>query len=179
MKNRISNFFLTGRIQVGKSTVLNNVLNSPAFKKLSIGGFRTKPIFENESICGYALENAAGTKQDFAYLQCKDSSDVEKYWINQEIFNEFGASILEKAIQIADIILIDEVGIMEKAADKFIKKIISCLDSKQIVLGVFQQRASWFSDMLKKRSDTVIFLITEMNREHIEKSIITEIQKSL
>jgi len=167
---KIKNIFITGSIQIGKSTVINTVLKKMG--TIKIAGFKTTPIFENTIRKGFALESFEGQKQIFAHTDLKSSLKFDVYNYDVSVFEKFGTLLLEKALKDSELIVLDEIGIMEKKTNRFKENIIKCLEAPQPVLGAFQKRAEWFSDILNKRGDTKIFLINEKNRVLIHGEIV-------
>lgn len=173
---KIKNIFITGAIHIGKSTILNKVIERlPDFK---IAGFRTLPIFEDKKKKGFRFETLQGRGKIFAHIDLKTETQFDVYQFDPEIFEQIGVASLKKAIEKSDLILMDEIGMMEQRAVKFRQAIIACLNSPKLVLGSFQQRASWFSAILKERKDTAVFPINKINRDSIPELIIELIKKN-
>jgi len=167
---KISNIFVTGSIHVGKSTVINSVINAlPGWK---INGFQTIPIYKGKQRTGFIFKSQDGDQQCFAHTDLNTSDRFDIYHFDLTIFEEFGVRTLEKALQESDLIIMDEIGAMECKAVKFQHVLMQCLDSSIFVLGAFQKRATWFYDALQSRDDTKIFTISETNREAVPQRII-------
>ena len=168
---KIKNIFVTGSIKIGKSSVVNRVLEQLGQVKTS--GFKTVPIFENGIRKGFALESFDGQKKVFAHTDLQSILKFDIYKYDVSVFENFGALLLEEALENGELIIMDEIGVMEKRTEKFKEFVEKCLDAPQPILGAFQKRAVWFSDILDKRQDTKIFLIDEDNRDRIHKEIIS------
>jgi nucleoside-triphosphatase len=166
---RISNIFVTGSIHVGKSTVINSVIKAlPGWR---INGFRTTPIFEEKKRSGFVFESLDGYRECFAHIDLNTRNKYDIYHYDLTIFNDFGVRTLEKALTESDLIIMDEIGAMEREARKFQKALKKCLDSPIFVLGAFQKRARWFQDFVQPREDTKIFMVDESNRSTVSQSI--------
>lgn len=167
---KTKNIFITGSINVGKSTILNEVIDK--LSHLKVGGFRTLPIYENNKRQGFILESLNGITKCFAHVDMKTNAQFDVYKFDYNVFEDLGVLTLESALTESDIIIMDEIGIMEKQATKFRQMIIKCFDAPQFVLGSFQKRATWFSNILKSRDDTKIFNINQNNRNRIPDQIL-------
>ncbi len=167
---KIKNIFVTGSIHSGKTTILNKVLDK--LPNLKISGFRTLPIYENKKKQGFIFESLDGSRKLFAHIDLKTENQFDIYKFDYKVFEEFGVSALKKALSNSDVILMDEIGMMEKQAKSFRQMIIKCLNSPQLGLGACQDRATWFLNILEKRTDTKIFVIHEVNRDLIPDQII-------
>ncbi|MDZ7335687.1 MAG: nucleoside-triphosphatase [candidate division KSB1 bacterium] len=168
---KITNIFVTGAIHCGKTTILNRVI--AFFPELKIGGFRTVPIIEHGVKKGFILESLSGESKTFAHVELNTNNLFDIYRYNISIFEDFGATCLAEALANSDLILMDEIGLMERDAHHFCQMILRCLNSKRIVLGAYQKRASWFAQMLRFRADTHVFEVTIANREQIPGQIIS------
>ena len=172
----ISNYFLTGRMRIGKSTIISHILQSLSDSKRKIEGYRTKPIIDNDKVKGYVFENLGGVRKCFAHVDFKTDFKFDRYGVDISVFNELGAETLEQAVVNADLIVMDEIGMLEKEADQFKQSIMKCLSSEKIVLGAFQQRATWFSKILQ---NAITFQIDEKNRDTIDVKIVQMIKNLL
>ncbi len=170
------NIFLTGPIRIGKSTILQNVLQKINIK--NIGGFKTVPLVENGVRTGFAVRSFSGEERIFAHVDWETPHQFFNYHYDVSVFETFGVSILEKAMQRSDLIVMDEIGQMEAKTDKFQKTVLNCLDSPIPVLGVFQQRATWFREILESRRDVQIFNVGNDNRKKLVEKIVKIVNDS-
>jgi nucleoside-triphosphatase len=167
---KIKNIFITGSIHIGKTTILNKVIER--LPHLKIAGFRTLPIYENGNKKGFIFESLDGMRKIFAHVDLDSENQFDVYKFDYRIFEEVGVLCLENALLNSDLILMDEIGMMERRTEKFKQMIIKCLNSEQLVLGAFQERAAWFLKKMLERNDTKIFIIHEDNRNEIPDQII-------
>lgn len=164
------NIFLTGKINCGKSTIINQFQDN-----------------YSGSICGYKTVRAKTCLDDFFgvyLLDIKDSDnslDLEnkvgdcfenKSLICYEnIFNSLGVSILEN-YQHTSLVIMDEIGVLEKDCERFKKMIIECLDSHTSVLGVIKQKDSIFLNYIRARNDVLVIEVTPLNNQDVLKELI-------
>lgn len=145
-------FFLTGDRQIGKSTLIRQMIEEQRAKKpdLKIGGFYTKP--DGEDIRMFYAGNP-----DKSFIVGK-----RKICGYEEAFNTEGVALLESdSTKKADLIIMDELGWMESSAAEFSKAVLETLDyasKKNIaVFGVLRKDCN--SDLInsiKNRSDVKI-----------------------
>ncbi len=174
---KIKNIFVTGAIHIGKTTILNNVMN--VFPQLKIGGFRTVPIFEKDKKKGFVFESLEGKKKIFAHVDLHSGFLFDIYKFDYTVFEEIGVYSLENALLNSDLILMDEIGLMERQTAKFRQLIVNCLNSSKLVLGAYQERAAWFKNILNERGDTKIIHVSKINRAFIAEQIIGLINQLL
>ncbi|RAO98535.1 hypothetical protein PW5551_09310 [Petrotoga sp. 9PW.55.5.1] len=164
----INNIFLTGRIGVGKTTIIKKILKK---LKPKIGGFtvyKEGEIFNWNAF--YLIESSylidekivlnLSEENRFAYRK----ENYFKWLVNTKAFDEVGVRLLSPS-NFVDIIIMDELGRFELNAYEFQKKVYSLLDSKIPVLGVIKDESNEFLDKIRNRTDVEIFKITEENRE--------------
>ena len=65
----------------------------------------------------------------------------------------------------ADIVIMDEIGALEKDCTLFLDKISEVLDSDANVLGVIKQKDTLFLNEIKLRADVKIIKITGRNNK--------------
>jgi len=161
-----SNLFLTGPVQIGKSTAINRALEilNPA----NIGGFRT--IGTNYTADGksdvviYSANKSPNTGHIVAH---RENGTREAF---PPIFDTYGSEYLKND---ADFILMDELGFLETEAHLFQDAVIEAIEKSTPVLGVIRHgKNTPFLDNLRKREDITILMVTEENRNEIPKKIV-------
>lgn len=165
---RVKNLFLTGTPRVGKTTIIR-VCTKP-FSDLA-GGFYTEEIRENHQRMGFVLKTFDGQEKILAYKGKETPIKVGKYGVDLEVLENVGVAALEKGLQEKKIIVIDEVGKMETFSEKFVLKVIECLNSDKYVIGTFRYKAKLFSEEIKKFPETKILVLTRENYREVKHSV--------
>ena len=155
------NIFLTGQIQVGKSTVLNKVLEmlknriNPRF-----GGFQTYhvPDCRDVFITEYGTDKIADELHKIATWKhnCMEP--------HTDVFNKLGVEILTKA-ETKDIIIMDELGFLEKNSEPFKEKIFQCLNSQTPCIGILRKANIPWHAPIYADPNTKIIEVTLANRQ--------------
>lgn len=182
---KFKNLFLTGNIQVGKSTALDK-LKAQHLTGQKIRGFKTKPFYLSEKtqqdprgiLQGYWLEEQSLDPAS----QCPEKQLVG---INQaspggkccrgitETFEGLGLEVLTKALQEQEGILwMDELGFFEREALQFQAKVFEALESPMPVIGVIKIRRNPFLEAIAARKDVLVLEVNEDNRDSIVEEII-------
>ena len=164
----MENIFLTGPVQIGKTTALNAFLNN--FHG-TIGGFKTFPVVQSNEKIGFSMK--AINLSDSAMTAFISKKNEEGNWMPVlETFDDLGVKILKKALEDkVDLIIMDELGFLEENAHLFQKAVYECLDSEMPVLGVIKKANSGFLNKLRERKDLEIFEVNEENRDEIPNKI--------
>lgn len=169
--------FLTGNINVGKSTLIERALAS--HRDIRLGGFRTVCGSEHDdsgvfivpasadSSCPRTEQNKVGNRKK-----------GEKKRSFPDVFNTVGLELLKDADS-SDIIIMDELGKMETGAGAFTARVLEILDGETQVLGVLKPKQSPFLDAVREHPNTKIIEVTPQNRDealNILKKEITRLQ---
>lgn len=172
----IKNIFLTGDIQVGKSTAILKFLEEYISKSNSIAGFKTKAFYEDGSLKGYYIESQvdpiiSNISENMVGINVNFGKGKSCYGI-PEVFEKKGVEILCESLKIHNsIILMDELGFFEKDALKFKEQVHRILDSPHKVLGVIKQKTNDFLSSVAAREDVKVIRVTLENRDAIANEI--------
>ncbi len=157
--------FLTGEIQVGKSTVINKTLN---LLNLNYGGFRTYFGENRYSANKILYMNAAAEPKAFdekniiARFQEDGApiADVLK-------FNSYGSELIRDAKKNSDLILMDECGSLEFKAIEFQREVIDALNGYKPVFGVVKLSSNGWTDSIRNHPDVKLITVTKENRDYL------------
>lgn len=132
--------FLTGRKQVGKSTLIRKELER--YKKEN--GEESTPSEENLLfICG--------------------SADRSR---SDERFDRMGSRILEESVRNgAELLIMDELGPNEAGALVFQEAVLRALDGEIPILGILQEADSPFLKKVAAHPKVRVIRVTEENRD--------------
>jgi nucleoside-triphosphatase THEP1 len=148
------NILLTGEVNTGKSRLIDAFLSEYTG---SIGGFKTlrrKTVLDDFfgiyllDVCHIdeplAMKNRIGT----CY---RDRSPV----CHNEALEKSGVEAL-CFYSLPSLIVMDEIGVLEKDCTAFTNKIFECFDSSANVLGVIKKKSDSFLDSIISRSDVTV-----------------------
>lgn len=167
----MNNLFLTGKIGIGKSTILKKALEK---LNLSLGGYTTERVFEGY-FRKYIVKSLYDNMEEYTILKV-DSRDNSKEKFTESF--EIGiVSVLDKSLKYRDLLILDELGCVEDNINIFTSKVFELLDSKKIVFGILKEDDCKFLSAIKDRDDVIIITITKKNRDLILEEI-TDILKS-
>lgn len=176
MQDKKRHIFMTGQMRVGKSTVIKKITRKLLYKNLNIDGYYTIAVRDEKQIVGYSICDFDGKQVDFAHIDLKSNLKFDKYYIDPSIFEDVAVAIMERSLKNADILVLDEIGVIEKNSMHFRSKLLECLDSSLKIIGVYQNRAKWFERVLDSRSDCKIIQVDRENRDQIHNEILKEMK---
>ena len=172
--------FLTGDVQVGKSTILRKTLAALGLD--DPGGFRSVsvPDLPDGAMSVYLLaaaepEPAMG---DFNRVGIRKGCGrgIEKF---PQAFETAGVQALENAER-SRLILMDEVGRMESGAARFSARILALLDGSVPILGVVQKIADTpLTNAIRKHPNVRVLTVTKENREELAREVLHLTAKEL
>ncbi|MBQ2753017.1 MAG: nucleotide kinase [Firmicutes bacterium] len=156
----VRHVFLTGKKQVGKSTLLKKVLDR---YNGNIGGFftvRTNEYLKDSysvHIYNYA-EKIIPTAENMLFICGRSKENVA------ERFDLLGCDIVSKCYGY-NLVVMDELGPYEADAALFHKSVLDILNSNASVLGVLQAPAEDFWPDIANNPDVKVVHINENNRD--------------
>ena len=172
--------FLTGDVQVGKSTIINKTL--AALKIERPGGFRSVsvPDLPDGAMSVYLLAAAekAPAMGDFNRVGIRKGCGrgIEKF---SQAFETAGVQALKNAEQ-SRLILMDEVGRMESGAVQFSARMEALLDGSVPILGVVQKIADTpLTNAIRTHPNVRVLTVTKENREQMAQEVLRLISKEL
>ena len=165
--------FLTGPVQIGKSTLIAAALD--AIEPERLGGFRTvsaKP--EADGSRPVYLHPAAA--QDL-FCNAHNRVGIRRPALGitsfPDAFETAGLAALADA-EDCDLILMDEIGRMERHADAYSARIRTLLDGVVPILGVVQKNAA----VVRSHPNVCLLEVSAENRNNLLPEILTALHTS-
>lgn len=167
----MQHLFLTGEIQVGKSTILRALLarcNQPA------GGFQTffGPVQPDGGADVYmigAMEPRENLRPD--QVVAHRFGGRGGFEADPEAFDRLGTALLRDAAAYP-VILMDELGFMESRALRFQKAVLDCLDGAVPVLGVVKPRETPFLRRVHNHPKVHLLWTSAENRNAVRQAAL-------
>ena len=159
--------FLTGDIQVGKSTIISCVT---AELGVPVSGFRTVAVSAEGGESDIYLIPAAGTRDDCtpaSLLAHRTPGRMPE--VHPEVFGSCGVPLL--ADSTGPLIVMDELGWMESSSSAFQAAVLSVLDGATPVLGVVRDRHTPFLDAVRAHPAVEVLVVTRENRREMREVV--------
>ena len=155
--------FLTGELQIGKSTALQRFLKET---NVCADGFITEFDSQGENRSLYLKRFDTETARTPQRLVAKmTSAGTEIY---TDVFDTFGTGCLAAAGK-RRLIIMDELGKFEESCLLFTDAVTSRLNGSIPIAGVVKKRESPFLDMVREHPKVEVIIVTEENRNGIPK----------
>lgn len=181
MKGNSKNFLITGPPRSGKSTVIKKALSALDSKGLKAGGIYCPEIRENGKRVGFKIVDImTGNSKILAHVEQPEGPKVSKYRVNVPNVDSMSKNAISRALDEAEIIVIDEIAPMEVHSEEFRRQVKKVLDSQNPVIAAIHRRSSsGFIGRVKKRPDSKIIKVTEENREGLPSKLESLVQNAL
>ena len=153
---------LTGRPGVGKTTIIKHIVQVLGDR---MGGFYTEEIFGPGGRKGFRVIALNGQKATLAHVDIRSRSKVGRYGVNVADFERVGVAALRRAIESAEIVVVDEIGKMELFSPQFKSAVIKALDCGKPLLATAMISAEPWVDALKRMPGVTTIEVTKQNRE--------------
>lgn len=161
----IKKVFLTGDVQVGKSTAIRRFLEENG---IAVRGFRTCLNRQNYHLNMEIL----GAENSEVFEVAAREAEGQRPVPDLEAFDRGGRLLRQLDLSGASMVLMDELGYMERNALEFRGAVSELLEGELPVIGVLRSKPDGpFWQMLHQREDTVVLTVTLENRDEMPQII--------
>ena len=169
----MNNILVTGEVQIGKSTVIDKVLDMLKQEySLNIGGYRgiRNTIKEGDNIRFSFDIKPIKDNSLYRILEHKTIDGKNDVKIYSESFEEYSVKLKED-LENCDLIILDEIGFAEKNSPKYLGVLKEVLDSDKIVFGALKKKNCSVVNSVAARDDVTLFTVDKDNRDYIYNDI--------
>lgn len=171
----MKHIFLTGEIQIGKSTVIQKTL---AHLNVNYGGFHTY----------FSQDRAAADRRLYIHRAGENPLYDEEHRIAQfrpgkcpprvfpERFNTLGTQYVLDAADGGGLIVMDELGELERDAGRFQAAVLAALEGGIPVLGVIKLSAGGWVDRLREHPSVDLVTVNVENRDALPERLAHALQ---
>lgn len=160
---------LTGRPGAGKTTA---ILEAVKGLDIRIGGFYTEEIRNGASRTGFRLTTFDGREVVLAHADFPGSPRVGRYGVHLNAMKDVAAPAVCRAIESADLIVVDEIGKMELLCQEFVDALGLASQSTKPLLGTILSAPHPIADGFKA-SPFVRIRVVRPETRHI---VLAELQ---
>ena len=171
---------LTGYPGVGKTTVLSKIIERAGQKGKIVGGFICPEIRKDGRRIGFDIVDLIdGNRAPLARICSGETAlRVGKYCVNSEDAGSVGVLALNKALEKADIIAIDEIGPMELKIIELRNSMFNALNSAKPLITVVHRRSIRYVKE-KVKGNVSIYYVSVENRNYLPNIVWRKIEEFL
>ena len=155
---------IEARPGAGKTTALSRLAERLSDGGVSLGGFLTREMRQSGRRVGFEIETFAGERGLLAHVDIKGSPRVGRYGVDLEEFERLALPALEAP---ASVVLIDELGKMELASERFREAVLALFEGDVPIVATVHTFRHPFTDALKRRPDVTVVPLTAASRDHV------------
>ncbi|MEM2795263.1 MAG: NTPase, partial [Thermofilaceae archaeon] len=135
MKNFTKNLLITGHPGVGKTTAVLKVTEELRKLGIHVGGFISREIRESGVRTGFVVVDLSTGEEAYLARVGKGLPRIGKYVVLVGELERVGVKAIIKALEISDVIVIDEIGPMKLYSPLFRKAVVKALNSSKPVIA--------------------------------------------
>lgn len=158
--------FLTGEIGCGKSTALRSALN--LMQGVHIQGLQTYYNEARGSDNKRLYLRAFGDTAQGTFLAELPGGDLSSI---AAVFNDAGSALLESAHAHAELIVIDEIGRLEREAFIYHEALRRCIEGDVPMLCAIRKLKAPWADWIRNHPRVRLIEVTMENRDQIPQEI--------
>jgi len=149
---------LSGALHSGKSSVIHATM---ALADLRVGGFSTNFGPDRRVLYMSRADLPFEPAENLAVAECHAGT----MRAIPGRFDELGGRFLVESRQFAELIIMDELGFLERDAAGFRQAVLDTLDRPVPVLGVLRKGFPAWTKEIAERPDVSVITVTDKNRD--------------
>jgi nucleoside-triphosphatase len=168
---------LEGRPGIGKTTVAVRLADLLLEREVEVTGFVTRELRERGRRVGFTIETFDGRKATLAHVGFSGPPRVGKYGVDLKAFERVALPRLERP-QRSAVVVIDELGKMELASERFRAAARGLFDEPVSVVATTHVFRDALTDALKRRDDVVRVRVTHASRGDLPRELADRLSAS-
>ncbi len=159
---------VTGPPGSGKTTLCARLVSALREEQRRVGGVLTRELRDRQGKrVGFEIEDlATGERGLLAHVSRREGPRVGKYRVNLPDVERVAVPAILRALERADLVVIDEVAPMELSSPRFVEALERALESDKPGVITFQQR-SRHPLVERLRRECTVYVLSPRNRETI------------
>ena len=165
----MKHLLIVGRPGVGKTTLMAHL--TYALRHRPIDGFLTEEVREEGERLGFWLSPLDGRQVLLAHRRLEGGPRVGPYRVNISVLENVAIPIIQRGIQHAFVLFLDELGKMELCSSVFAQAVQQAFDHGPSIVATAGVSPIPFLEALKRRRDVEIIPLTPANRGAVEEEL--------
>jgi nucleoside-triphosphatase len=131
-----------------------------------VSGVLTGEIRKRGRRLGFEVESLDGERATLAHVELRGPPRVGRYGVDLEALERVALPALRPPAR-GGVVVIDELGKMELASERFRHAVAALLDGDHGLVATVQAARHPFTDELKRRDDVELVRLSARNRERL------------
>jgi nucleoside-triphosphatase len=157
----------------GKTTLARRIVAGLRERDIPVTGFTTEEIREAGARVGFAIETVEGERGTLAHVDFAGPPRVGKYGVDLDELERLALPTLRVS---DELVVIDELGKMELASERFRAAVDELFASPADVVATVHTFRHPFTDALKARADVERLQVTATNRDDLARVIVRKVR---
>jgi nucleoside-triphosphatase len=162
---------IEARPGAGKTTAIGRVTELLRAEGVPLSGFLTREIREGGRRVGFEIETFAGERGLLAHADRKGQPRVGRYGVDLEELERLAVPALDPS----GVVLIDELGKMELASERFTEAVRELFDGTAPIVATVHTARHPVTDELKRRRGVETMRLTANNRDALPEEIARKV----
>jgi nucleoside-triphosphatase len=174
----VDRLLIEARPGAGKTTAIGRLADRLREDGVPLRGFLTRELRERGRRVGFEIETFTGERGLLAHVDIKGSPRVSRYGVDLEEFERLAVPELDSPPS-EGAVMIDELGKMELASERFRDAVLALLQAHVPVVATVHTARHPFTDELKRRKDVSIVRLTAANRDRLPEELAKRLRELL
>jgi nucleoside-triphosphatase len=135
-------------------------------------GFVTGELRAGGRRVGFAVETLEGERAVLAHVDLPGLPRVGRYGVDLQAFERVALPVLDR-VRDGDVIVVDELGKMELASDRFVAAFERLLERPVSLVATVHVFRHPFTDRLERRPDVEVIRVTSANGDLLPGQLAT------
>jgi nucleoside-triphosphatase len=163
-----SRLLLEGRPGSGKTTAARAVTALLRQAGTEVAGIVTAEVRDGSRRVGFTIEDIRGGTSVLAHVDFDGPPRVDRYRVDLEALETIGIPALAGP---CGVLVIDELGKMELASDRFRQAVREAFDRQHAILATVQPRRHPFVQELERLGEVERIRLTRTNRDRLPEEL--------
>jgi nucleoside-triphosphatase len=170
---------IAGRPGSGKTTAVSRLAALLREAGVPVGGFVTTELRERGRRVGFEIETLDGGERGLlAHVKLSGPPRVGRYGVDLAAFEALALPALGRPSGGRRVFLVDELGKMELASERFREAVARLLDEPVRFVATVQQKPHPFVTRLKRRAEIETLQLTAANRDRLPGDVARRLARS-